>query len=65
MPVTPEFLRQTKVVWQKFSSKELSEEDCRQATENIAGFFGVMADWQAAVEKNDDRLSQNKPNIAA
>ncbi len=65
MPVTPEFLKQTKSVLQKFTPEALSLEDCRQATENAAGFFGVLAQWQAAVENKDDRLSQDKSGIAA
>lgn len=64
MPVTPEFLQETKSVWQKFTPKVLNQEDCRQATANIAGFFGLLVEWQAAVEKKDDRLSQNKSKAA-
>lgn len=65
MPITPEFLLQTKSVWRKYSSSKLTQEDCRQVLENAAGFFGVLAEWQAAEERKHDRLSEHKSSVAS
>jgi hypothetical protein len=35
----------TRKVWQPRIGRELTDADARQITHNIAGFFGVLADW--------------------
>lgn len=63
MSISPEFLLQTKSVWQKSSSEQLSQEDCRVMIENATGFFGVLSDWQAAVGNKNVRLSNGKSKV--
>lgn len=63
MSISPEFLLQTKSVWQKLSSEQLSQEDCRVMIENATGFFGVLSEWQAAIGNKNDRLSCCKSKV--
>lgn len=43
-----ELLHHTLQLWQPRVVRELSREDARQITENIAGFFLVLAEWSRA-----------------
>ena len=38
----------TREVWQPRAGRELSAEDARQITENITGFFAILAEWSQA-----------------
>lgn len=38
----------TRQVWQPRLGRDLSLEDARQITENVTGFFAVLAEWSRA-----------------
>jgi len=40
-----ELLHQTLAVWQPRVSRKLTDEDAREITETLAGFFDVLAEW--------------------
>jgi len=42
-----EAVAQTLLFWQPRESKCLNAEDGRQMIENVAGFFGLLATWEA------------------
>jgi hypothetical protein len=42
-----ERLALTLEVWSRRSSRPLTEEDARQMTENMVGFFRVLLEWKA------------------
>jgi hypothetical protein len=35
----------TRQVWQPRLGRDLSREDARQITQNVTGFFGILAEW--------------------
>lgn len=35
----------TIAVWQPRTSRRLSKEDAREITENLTGFFDILAEW--------------------
>jgi hypothetical protein len=50
----------TRRVWQPRTGHNLTDEDARQITENITGFFAVLAEWSRAemqVPANDNGIS--------
>ena len=38
----------TRKVWQPRTARDLTNEDARQITENITGFFNILAEWSRA-----------------
>ena len=38
----------TSKVWQPRAGRDLTNEDTRQITENITGFFSILAQWSRA-----------------
>jgi hypothetical protein len=38
----------TRQVWQPRLGRKLSREDARQISENVTGFFAVLAEWSRA-----------------
>ena len=46
-----ELLHYTVDTWQPRTARELTEEDAREITETLVGFFGVLQQWAA-----NDRL---------
>jgi len=38
----------TREVWQSRLGRDLSREDARQITENVTGFFALLAEWSRA-----------------
>lgn len=38
----------TRQVWQRRLGRDLSREDVRQITENVTGFFTILAEWSRA-----------------
>jgi len=40
-----ELTEQTIAVWQPRTQRRLSHEDAREITENLTGFFSVLAKW--------------------
>jgi hypothetical protein len=45
---TDNLIDRTRQVWQPRIGRELSREDARQIAENVAGFFGLLAEWSRA-----------------
>lgn len=59
----------TAAFWSNFSGKNMTNEDARQAVENISGFFRVLEDWQLTKRggaqpsnliENEELSNQNK-----
>jgi hypothetical protein len=65
-------IAETRKVWQPRIGRELTDADSQQFTHNIAGFFGVLADWSrseklaaandaaAPAASNDDGEAQHE-----
>jgi hypothetical protein len=60
-----EILEQTLLLWQRRDSSRLNVEDARQINENIAGYFTLLAAWEAdhrtaeaAVQLKNSNVSQ-------
>jgi hypothetical protein len=64
MPISQELVQKTKYTWQKYTPNNFGQEECRQVIENAAGFFGILAEWQAKVENKSDRLPKDKSSAA-
>lgn len=45
---SPELIEQTISVFEHQTDRVISEEDARQAVENICGFFQVLQEWDEA-----------------
>ena len=43
-----DLILRTRDVWQPRLGRDLNREDARQITENMAGFFSVLAEWSRA-----------------
>ena len=41
-------IARTRQVWQLRLGRDLTDEDARQIMHNVAGFFGVLAEWSRA-----------------
>jgi hypothetical protein len=41
-------VQRTRQVWQPRLGRDLSREDVRQITENLTGFFALIAEWSRA-----------------
>jgi hypothetical protein len=41
-------LEDTRIFWQARTSRMLTQEDARQAVENMSGFIGTLLRWAAA-----------------
>jgi hypothetical protein len=48
---SPELIEQTVSIFESRTGRAMSEEDARQAVENISGFFRVLQEWAEAEEK--------------
>ena len=49
-------IERTRKVWQLRIGRDLTDEDARQITENVTGFFSILAEWahaEAPVPAND------------
>tara|TARA_R110002096_G_scaffold201398_2_gene386010 strand:- start:3056 stop:3253 length:198 start_codon:yes stop_codon:yes gene_type:complete len=45
-----ELIDHTLAVWQSRTSRRLSKEDSREITENLTGFFAILAEWSRQEE---------------
>jgi hypothetical protein len=59
-----DLIRYTRQVWQPRLGRDLNCEDVRQITENLTGFFTVLAKWSqaegvTAADENDVGLPTN------
>ena len=41
-------IARTRQIWQPRIGRDLSHEDARQITENVTGFFALLAEWSRA-----------------
>lgn len=47
-PANDNLIGRTRRVWQPRLGRDLSGEDVRQITENVTGFFALLAEWARA-----------------
>jgi hypothetical protein len=54
----------TRQVWQPRLGRDLTDEDARQITHNITGFFGILAEWSRAekLAAGNDAAASATPN---
>ena len=48
---SPELIEQTVSVFKNRTGRVISEEDARQAVENVSGFFRVLQEWAEAEDR--------------
>ncbi len=60
---SPELIEQTISVFESRTCRVISEEDARQAVENISGFFRVLQEWAEAEDREECEESQADPNM--
>ena len=41
-------------LWQQRTARELTQEDTREITENVAGFFRILLEWRATADPRSD-----------
>jgi hypothetical protein len=46
--VNDNLIERTRKVWKPRLGRDLSREDARQITENVTGFFAMLAEWSRA-----------------
>jgi hypothetical protein len=46
--LSPNIIDETANFWSRRSGRAISQEDARQIVENVAGFFSVLSEWEAA-----------------
>jgi hypothetical protein len=56
---SPELIEQTVSVFESRTGRVISEEDARQAVENISGFFQVLQELVEAEDK--ERCAEGRP----
>jgi hypothetical protein len=54
------FIERTLDLWRPRSSSVLSTEDAREIAENVAGFFQILMEWQAAEQQPASEVTGNK-----
>lgn len=62
---SPELIEQTISVFESRSGRVISEEDARQAVENISGFFRVLQEWAKAEDREESVESSAGPDMGA
>jgi hypothetical protein len=57
-------IARTRQVWQPRLGRDLTDEDARQITLNVTGFFGVLAEWSRAEKLSaaNDATAPATPN---
>jgi hypothetical protein len=58
---SPELIELTSSVLESQSGRTISEEDARQALENISGFYRVLLEWAEA--ENRDRCDKSPTDM--
>jgi hypothetical protein len=58
---SPELIRHTIAVFESRTGMVISEEDARQALENISGFFRVLQNWAKVEDKGSWDASSADP----
>jgi hypothetical protein len=59
-----QFIGRTLEVWQPRTSKLLTPEDARQVVENVAGFFRILTEWDAAEQRTASQIAETKTDTA-
>ncbi len=54
------FIDRTREVWAPRTARALSDEDARQITERVTGFFSVLLEWQAAERDRGNHTPDEK-----
>jgi hypothetical protein len=62
---SPEIIEQTISVFKSRNGRVISEEDARQAVENISGFFRVLQEWVESEDREDCKKSPEVPDAGA
>ena len=62
---SPELIEQTISVFENRTSRAISEEDARQAVENISGFFRVLQEWTEAEDRESCEEAPADPDMDA
>jgi hypothetical protein len=60
---SPELIEQTIAVFASRTGRVISEEDARQAVENISGFFRVLQEWAEADDREGSAESPAGPDL--
>ena len=47
-PANDNLIDRTREIWKPRLGRDLSREDARQITENLTGFFALLAEWSRA-----------------
>ncbi len=47
-PANDNLIDRTRKVWQPRIGRNLTDEDARQISENVTGFFAILAEWSCA-----------------
>lgn len=58
---SPELIRQTTSLFKNRTGRKISNEDARQAVENVSGFFRVLQEWAEAEKKDECRDTSDCP----
>ena len=61
---SPELIEQTVSVFESRTGRVISDEDARQALENISGFFRVLQEWAEAEDKKECEDTPHSPATA-
>ncbi len=56
-------IARTRQIWQPRLGRDLTDEDARQIMHNVAGFFGVLAEW-ARAERRESANDAGAPSAA-
>ena len=59
---SPELIEQTIAVFESRTGRVISEEDARQAVENVSGFFRVLQDWAEVEDREECEESPADPS---
>lgn len=63
---SPALIEQTISVFESRTGRVISEEDARQAVENISGFFRVLQEWAEAEDREESTESPvGRPGMGA
>ena len=49
--ISPDLIEQTITVFESWTGRVISQEEARQAVENISGFFRVLQEWAEPEDK--------------
>jgi hypothetical protein len=53
-----EIVEETLALWQPQSARTLVADDARQMLDNSCGFFGLLAEWMLAEQRDHDETEQ-------